>query len=113
MRVGIVGCGVIGCRRARVVSRSPGDEVVIVADLDFSRAQALGGELGCTATRDWEQAVARAEVEAMIVSTTNQWLAPVTIAALRNGQHVLCEKPLGRELRESRRMVEAASEKNG
>lgn len=108
MRVGIVGCGMIGRRRAEVLSRSAGDEVVIVADVNLERAQALAREVACSATGEWREVAERRDVDAVIVSTTNEWLAPITIAALEHGKHVLCEKPLGREPLESRQMVEAA-----
>ncbi len=108
MRVGIVGCGLIGCRRADVVRQSPGDELVIVADVDEGRARPLAREMGCLATTDWQKVVARDDVEAVIVSTSNDWLAPISIEAARNGKHVLCEKPLGRNAEESWQIVKAA-----
>jgi predicted dehydrogenase len=47
-------------------------------------------------------------VDAIAVSTVNAALAPITIAALAEGKHVLCEKPLGRNLREATEMATAA-----
>lgn len=108
MRVGVVGCGLIGRRRADVVRQSPGDELVIVADVDQGRARSLAREMGCLATTDWQEVVARDDVDAVIVSTTNNWLAPITIAALQDGKHVLCEKPPGRNIEEARQMMVAA-----
>jgi len=108
MRVGIVGCGLIGRRRADVVLPSPGDELVIVADVDEGRAGSLAREMGCLATTDWREVVTRGDVDVVIVSTTNNWLAPITTAILRNNKHVLCEKPPGRNPKEAQQMVEAA-----
>jgi len=108
MKIGIVGCGLMGRRRASVIRQSQGDEIVIVADIDESRARGLAEEMDCWETKDWREAVVRDDVEAVVVSTTNKFLMPVTVAALENGKHVLCEKPLGRNLKEARRMVEAA-----
>jgi predicted dehydrogenase len=45
MRIGIVGCGLIGKRRA-LVAREVGDSVVIVADVDTTRAQQVAAECG-------------------------------------------------------------------
>ena len=109
MRVGVIGCGLIGHRRADVVRGSVGDELVIIADIERSRAEAVAGLTGCSVTTNWQEVVVRDDVDVIIVSTTNNWLAPVTIAALRHGKHVLCEKPLGRNPEESRQMLEAAS----
>src|SRR5215813_1523602 len=109
MRVGVIGCGLIGHRRADVVRGSVGDELVIIADIERSRAEAVAGLTGCSVTTNWQEVVVRDDVDVIIVSTTNNWLAPLTIAALRHGKHVLCEKPLGRNPEESRQMLEAAS----
>lgn len=108
MRVGLIGCGLIGRRRATVVRLSAGDQLIIVADVDRSRAEKVARENGCLMTTDWREVVSREDVDAVIVSTTNDWLAPISIAALRNGKHVLCEKPAGRNPEESWQMVEAA-----
>lgn len=108
MRVGVVGCGLIGRRRAAVVCESPGEDLIIVADVDRTRAEEVARENGCLATTDWREVVARDDVDVVIVSTTNDWLAPISIAATRNGKHVLCEKPLGRNPEESWEIMAAA-----
>ncbi len=106
MRVGIVGCGLIGRRRA-AVARELGDRVVAVADIDAARAQQVAQENGCAWTTDWQEVVARGDVDVVVVSTVNKVLAPVTIAAAEAGKHILCEKPLGRNADEAQQMVEA------
>ena len=108
MRVGIVGCGLIGCRRAGVVRQTPDDKLMIVADIDEGRARSLAGEMGCLATTHWQEIVARDDVDTIIVSTTNNWLAPISVAALQSGKHVLCEKPPGRNPEEAGQIMEAA-----
>ena len=108
MRVGIVGCGLIGRRRAAIVREMPEDELVMVADVRGARAHALAAELGCRATTNWRTLVDRDDLDAVIVSATNNWLSPITVRALENGEHVLCEKPPGRNSQEAHRMMEAA-----
>lgn len=112
MKVGIVGCGLIGKRRANVVHQTKDDELVIVADIDEFRARSLAAEMDCLATTNWQEVVTRDDIEAVIVSTTNKFLMPVTVAALERGKHVLCEKPLGRNCNEAHQMVEAARRAN-
>lgn len=82
--------------------------MLIAADIERDRAEEVARTTGCLVTTNWQDVVAREDIDAVIVSTTNDWLAPITIAALGHGKHVLCEKPLGREPEEARRMVEAA-----
>jgi predicted dehydrogenase len=105
MRIGIVGCGLIGRRRAEVIRQSPDDELVIVADLDEGRAKSLARETGCLATTDWQEVVAGEDVDAVVVSTTNKWLVPISIGALQSGKHVLLEKPMARNLVEAEQVL--------
>lgn len=82
--------------------------MLIAADKERDRAEEVARSTGCLATTNWQDVVTREDIDAVVVSTTNDWLAPITIAALGHGKHVLCEKPLGREPEEAQRMVEAA-----
>ena len=66
----------------------------LVADLDPARAQALADKTGAKAAADW-QALVAADLDAVIVATTHDSLAPIAIAALEAGKHVLVEKPAG------------------
>jgi predicted dehydrogenase len=108
MKVGVVGCGLIGKRRAHIVQQSPEDQLAIVADVDEARLAAAAGEMGCAGTRDWMDVVNRKDIDAVVVATVNKSLLPVVIAALQNGKHVLCEKPPGRNYLETDQMVSAA-----
>ncbi len=107
LRIGIIGCGLIGKRRAQVACEL-GERVVAVADVDRGRAQAVAQECSCDWTQDWTEVVARPDVDVIVVSTVNKVLAPATVAAARAGKHVLCEKPLGRNATEAEEMVDAA-----
>ncbi len=98
MNVGIVGCGLIGAKRAKVLGEH---RLVIAGDKDIDRAQHI-----CRirnqgiATNDWKEVVAHPEVEIVIVATTNDWLTPVGICALEHNKHVLIEKPGARSSQE-------------
>lgn len=107
MRVGIVGCGYVGQRRAQIVHQSSNDELVIVADVNQAVTQNLTREYGCDSTTDWQNVVA-ADVDCVVVSAPNKFTAPISIAALGNDKHVLCEKPMGRNLAEAAQIAEAA-----
>ena len=106
MRVGIVGCGLIGNKRAKALGE---DRLVAVADTDTGRAEQLAKQHpGCGVAADWESLVARGDVDAVVVATTNDTLAPVTHAALRAGRHVLVEKPAARSAAELEPVAAAA-----
>ena len=108
MRVAIVGCGLIGHKRAEVIRRSSSDELALAADSDMARAKDVAQGSACRCASDWQAAVAASDVEAVIVATPNKLLAPITVAALLAGKHVLCEKPPGRSLGEAQQMADAA-----
>ncbi len=108
MRVGIVGCGLIGQKRA---AAARDHEIVIVADLDRGRAEALAARCGARASADWRE-VAAADLELVIVATAHDSLAPISQAMLESGKHVLVEKPAGRNARELEPVL-AAAERSG
>jgi predicted dehydrogenase len=105
----IIGCGLIGQKRAKAV-RDSGHSVHIVADTLNDRAQRLAAQChGSSFSTDWCKAVSAPEVDAVVVATTNQWLAPVTIAAVRAGKHVMVEKPAARTVKEIDEVISVAS----
>ncbi len=107
MRLAIVGCGLVGQRRARALGQR--FTLAAVADVDPARAARLAGQYpGCTAEPDWQSAVRRPDVAAVVVATSNDALAPVTAAAIQHGKHVLVEKPAARHAGELRPLVAAA-----
>jgi predicted dehydrogenase len=111
VKLAIVGCGLIGRKRLR--SLRPGDSVVAVVDPVEARAASLAAEApGAAALTDWRAAVERADVDAVIVSTSNDALAPVTMAAVEAGKHVLVEKPAARHPDELTPII-ALAEKSG
>jgi predicted dehydrogenase len=110
LRVGIVGAGQIGAKRAQVIARDPGAQLIWVADLDGERARALAAQYGSRAGSDWEKFVAAPETDAIVVATIHKWLAPISLAALESGKHVLCEKPLATIPKDAQRLVESAAQ---
>ena len=111
-KVAIVGAGLIGNKRAAALKKFKNCQLVAVADVNLAAAQNLAKEYGGEAISDWRRAVARKDVDIVIVSTSNQSLAEVSIAALKNKKHILCEKPFGRNVRESKAIL-AAAKKSG
>ena len=91
MNIGIVGCGLIGQKRARALA---GARLAACADLDPKRAAQLAAQHpGCAAMENWETLIQRPEIGMVVVATAHDSLAAITRAALRNGKHVLVEKP--------------------
>jgi predicted dehydrogenase len=109
MRVAIIGCGLIGQKRAKALGADV--KLVAVADVNHQRAQQLASQYsGCEVEPGWRSCVARADVEVVIVSTVNDALAPVTLVAVQHGKHVLVEKPAARHVEELRPSLQAAQQ---
>lgn len=101
MKVGIIGCGKMGQKRARNLA---GAELVIACDTDLKRAKATGAP---RVVSDWQEVVG-SDVDIVIVSTTHDMLAVITSAAACFEKWVLVEKPGARcreELAGVRRLI--------
>jgi predicted dehydrogenase len=113
VRVGIIGVG-IGATHARGYSKLPNVEIAALCDLNTERAEKLAGEYGVTKIySDYNTMLAEEKLDAVSVCTPNALHAPVAIAALQAGCHVLCEKPLSISAAEGKRIVEAARKAKG
>lgn len=106
--VAIIGAGGIGHVRAKSILDSKRGRVSWVADVDAGRAKELAALSSASATVEWQEAVSKPEVDAVIVSSPTKFHAEIAIRALQAGKHVLCEKPLARTADEARAVVEAA-----
>jgi len=90
----IVGCGLIGKKRAAALAQVPGTKLAYACDLDANRAADVAKtHAGCRSSLDFRQAIADPSVDAVIVSTLNSSLAPIALEAATSGKHVLIEKP--------------------
>jgi predicted dehydrogenase len=99
MRIGIIGSGVIGRKRA-VAAQTLGIQVGIVADVVADRARSLAGEFGAEMTENWRTVSDRTDLDAVVIATSHDSLSEIAITCLRQGQHVLVEKPAGRNFAE-------------
>ena len=104
--VAIVGCGLIGKKRAKALGVA---RLVACVDVVPDRARALAQTIpGAVAAQDWRTVLDDSKVDIVIVSTTNNMLADVSLSAVQAGKHVLVEKPGARSPREIVALMEAA-----
>ena len=108
LSVAIVGCGLIGRKRAASLA---GCRLSICCDVDRGRAEALAGaHSGADAATDWRAVVTSPGIDIVIVATTHDQLASIAAEAARAGKHVLIEKPGARRACELDTVAAAASE---
>jgi predicted dehydrogenase len=53
----------------------------------------FGESFTCQTTQDWREVVARRDIDAVMISTPDHWHVPMSLAAIRSGKDVICEKP--------------------
>ena len=111
MQVGIIGCGLIGQKRAKAAVAC-GLDVTWAADLDGARAKNLLASVHAQgrAVTDWKEAVA-ARPDLVVVATPHDRLAEIALAAIEAGSHVLVEKPGARNIGELAPVIAAAERK--
>ena len=110
-RIGIIGCGKIAqVRHIPEYAENPYAELAGFYDLNTQRAAELAAQYGGKAYESAEAMLAVPALDAVSVCVANHAHAPITIAALKAGKHVLCEKPMATTLEECEEMVKTAHE---
>ncbi|NCD32460.1 MAG: Gfo/Idh/MocA family oxidoreductase [Spartobacteria bacterium] len=109
MGIAIIGCGLIGRKRALALQHA---SLRVCADTNMAVAKALAKDFGAETASGWRDAISRDDVDAVIVSTSNDSLAKISIEALNRRKHVLLEKPAGRSCTEIEAIIDAAEKAN-
>jgi len=113
LEVGIIGCGLIGEKRGVALSQFPDCHLKSVYDVNPERSRQLAEKFGCSVVQSSDEIFEDKEIGIVIVSPINKYIAPISVRALQSGKHVLCEKPPGRNLEETKQLCEMASRSNG
>lgn len=111
VRVAILGTGGMANRHAELFKQIPGVRIVAACDVDLARVEAYALKHGIPASgvyTDFAKLLRECPVDAVSNVTPDAFHAPLSIQALKAGKHVLCEKPLGLNHAETKRMVAAA-----
>ncbi|MDQ1147602.1 UDP-N-acetylglucosamine 3-dehydrogenase [Bacillus sp. SORGH_AS 510] len=111
LRVAVIGCGSIAqYRHLPEYKANKNVELVAVCDINEERAIEVAEKFGAKAYTSYEELLDAGGVDAVSVCTPNYLHAPISIAALHAGFHVLCEKPMATSKQEAEAMIEAAKE---
>lgn len=110
-KIGIIGCGKIAQVR-HIPEYASHKEAVLAGfyDLNQERAKEMAGQYGGKVFASYEALIGDPEIDAVSVCAANSAHAEITMAALRAGKHVLCEKPMAMSLKECEDMVAVAKE---
>ncbi len=109
LRVGVIGTGGMGGRHARnLAHRVAGAELAALMDLDEERARALAEECGgAKVFASGPDLIRDDAVEAVLIASPDPTHADLAVACIEAGKPVLCEKPLGVDIEDAKRVVEA------
>ncbi len=106
---------------------APDAEVVALCDVDRWRIEVTeervasfygpnkrrcGKIPNCRRYRDFREVLARPDVDAVMISTPDQWHVPMSVAAVKAGKDVCCEKPLTRSIAEGRLLADRVRQHN-
>jgi len=109
IRIAHVGLGVQGWgTHVRLLKQSAdanNTKQVAICDLYTKRMRRTADEIGGLAEANWykdyRKMLERKDIDAVVVATSDQWHAPITIDALNAGKHVYTEKPMCKTLEET------------
>ncbi|WP_087972516.1 Gfo/Idh/MocA family protein [Oceanobacillus rekensis] len=113
LHVAVIGCGSIARHRHLVeYANHPEVKIVAVCDAVESRVKETAEIYNAKAYTSYEELLTMEKIDAISVCLPNYLHAPVSIAALNKGCHVLCEKPMATSREEAEEMIKAAASNN-
>ena len=124
-----IGVGMIGVGRQAYLKnmkqflKMPDVQILAVCDVDswrlanakkaieeqYGKSKPSGAYKGCDAYLDFNEVLARKDVDAVMISTPDHWHAPMALAAFKAGKDVSLEKPITRTVAEGRRISDTAA----
>lgn len=111
LKYGVIGCGVFGEHQIMGIVNLPQAELVALCDVNEERCKEMAEKYGAAKVyTDYHKLVEDEAVEAVIVVTPDQAHAAISIAAMKAGKHVLCEKPMSLSLDECKEMIRVSEE---
>lgn len=108
--IAVIGCGSIARHRhVKELAANPKAQLAAVCDVVKPRAEELAKQYNIPRVyTDWHDVIKDKSIDAVVVALPNYLHAPVTVAALQAGKHVLCEKPMATSAEEAESMIAAA-----
>lgn len=110
IQIALIGAGGQGMGNTKTALKVPGIKLMAVADCyngRLERAKELWGEEIQT-TRDYNDILARKDIDAVIIGTPDHWHLKASVDAMRAGKDVYCEKPMIHLYTDGPQMIDAA-----
>jgi predicted dehydrogenase len=109
IQIALIGSGGMGQGDAKLATSLPGVKLIAACDCYDGRLAHMKEVYGndTFTTRNYQEIVARKDVDAVIVATPDHWHVPISEAFLLAGKHVYCEKPMVHAIEEGKRLIDA------
>ena len=107
--MGCIGTGGQGSGNMRGFNAKSGCQVIAVCDIDAGHRESASKRVGLdpkSCYNDFRELLARNDIDAVSIATPDHWHVPTSIAAVRSGKDVYCEKPLTLTIAEGRTLVD-------
>lgn len=113
LKTAIVGCGGVHVMHAQALVDMAEAELCVLCDIKPERAQASAERFGGRPETEFEAVLRDPDIDVVHLCVPHYLHAPMAIAALKAGKHVLCEKPMATSIADAKAMAEAAKEAQG
>ncbi len=121
LNIGFIGMGTMNKGHLAQMWQTPDVQVVAVCDIEstrledcrrwtdeyYAKAYGSGNYKACLAYADFNELLARPDIDAVMIATPDHWHALPAIAAAKAGKDIYCEKPMAHTVEEGRAMVNA------
>ena len=106
----LIGCGGIAQTHLLAIDEVSETQLVAVADVNKEAAQRMAGHYKCTALKDYRRVLNGPKIDAAVICTPPNTHAEIANFFLKEGVHVLCEKPFAVNSKQANQMVKTAEE---
>ncbi|WP_299325368.1 Gfo/Idh/MocA family oxidoreductase [uncultured Maribacter sp.] len=109
INIALIGTGIQGIYDTQAALQVDGIKLVAACDLytgRLDRAKELWGQ-DIFVTRDYREILNRKDIDAVLIATPDHWHQTITVAALKAGMHVYCEKPMIQNFNEGQEIIKA------
>lgn len=112
VNIALIGSGGMGVQDTLTALQVPGVKLIAVCDLYNGRLKEAKDRWGADlfTTRSYQELINRKDIDAVIVATPDHWHQQISIAAMRAGKHIYCEKPMVHAVTEGPALIQAQKE---
>ena len=107
IRIAVIGSGIMGFNDTETALKVPGIEIAAACDLYTGRLERMKELYGkdLFTTRDYREVLGKKDIDAVIIATSDNWHARISIDAMNRGKHVYCEKPMVHKISEGAEVI--------